>query len=191
MKITTNGITVELNTDATYTVTYPWGQEVYTKNFATYDLAADFIWNVTDRETGDAVLAAMKEAFRSEPTKEATKAKNTYIAIGHEHGKKDCTTCVAICQSSIKAFRADLRGWFVPVVVITEKKLHEMIAGKESADPLELLNMVKGLNSNYRVWNHICEFVKQCDDIMLEKIEDAKARQAELDAEDEAYWASR
>ncbi len=60
--MTTHGFTILRNDDASYTVTYPWGESTYTKEFGNLASATDFIWNVAyDRETFEAVKGAIEE----------------------------------------------------------------------------------------------------------------------------------
>ncbi len=57
---TTHGISVTSN--GTFTVTYPWGESTYTKEFRIYDHTIDFIWNVShDHETFEAFKGAIEE----------------------------------------------------------------------------------------------------------------------------------
>ncbi|MFI3279634.1 MAG: hypothetical protein R3Y55_03815 [Rikenellaceae bacterium] len=78
MKITTNGITVELTEQGTYAVTYPWGKNYHTQEFRSNDTLQDvknFIWNITNRENGDAVLAALEDFENLRTELAAEKAK--------------------------------------------------------------------------------------------------------------------
>lgn len=89
-----------------------------------------------------------------------------YLAIGHWKETPNATISVAMECSSVKSFRENLYGnTFVPYVIISEKKL----AILDTTD--DLFNEVKKLTTNYRKWNHICDYIVQCLDIMHEKIE--------------------
>lgn len=90
-----------------------------------------------------------------------------YIAIGHWSENKKATFSVAMKCTSIKDFRSQLAGnCFVPYVIITEQKLEKL----GSVSDMDLFDEVKKLTSNYRIWNHICDYVEQCYDIMQEKM---------------------
>ena len=96
--------------------------------------------------------------------------KKTYLAIGHWAEEKTATFSVAMRCNSIKDFRKQLAGnGFVPYVVITENKMNVL----RSADEFGLYDEVKKLTGNYRKWNHICDYIEQCWDIMEEKMMNA------------------
>lgn len=91
-----------------------------------------------------------------------------FLAIGHWTENKNATLTVAMAAQNIKDFREQLKGnAFVPYVVITENKLKEL----ETVSEENLYEWVKKLTTNYRKWDHICDYIDQCYDIMKEKLE--------------------
>ena len=92
-----------------------------------------------------------------------------YLAIGHWTGN-DNTTCVAMKANNAKDFRDQLNGnGFIPFVGITEKKLETL----ESVEGFEIYEEVKKMTTNYRRWEDITEYIEQCFDIMIEKMQKA------------------
>ena len=93
-----------------------------------------------------------------------------YGAIGHWAENKNATVSVALRCSNKDDFRRQLAGnGFVPYVIITEKKLETL----KNVYDMDLYDEVKKLTSNYRIWNHICDYVDQCIDILEEKMQNA------------------
>ena len=89
-----------------------------------------------------------------------------YIAIGHWRDSKNIT-CVASTQNTMKDFRNDLiNNEFVAYVVLTEKKFETV----KNATSLELFKEVQKLTSNYHVWENVTDYIKECLDIIEEKI---------------------
>lgn len=93
-----------------------------------------------------------------------------YLAIGHWAESKNATVCVAMKCTTNKSFRENLAGnGFVPYVVISEKKMEIL----KNTDEFQLFYEVKKMTSNYRIWNHVCDYIDQCFDIMEEKMKNA------------------
>lgn len=89
-----------------------------------------------------------------------------YLAIGHFRELEN-VTCVSSLGSSIKDFRKELSGnAFIPYVVITEEKFHNL----KNMDSFELYEAVKKMTTNYRVWDVVTDYISQCFDIMEEKL---------------------
>lgn len=89
-----------------------------------------------------------------------------YIAIGHWRDSKNIT-CVASTQNTMKDFRNDLiNNEFVAYVVLTEKKFETV----KNATSLELFKEVQKLTSNYHVWENVTDYIKECLDIIEEKM---------------------
>lgn len=94
-----------------------------------------------------------------------------YTAIGHFKGSKNITS-VAIEQNTKKDFLNDCYGnEFVPYVVITEKMFGKVQNCEYETDVYEI---VKKMTSNYRVWDIVSEYLWECRDIVLNKMEAAK-----------------
>lgn len=101
---------------------------------------------------------------------------NFYIAIGHWGEGRDTITSLVNCNHTMKDFRRDLKGnGFIPYVVLTEKRFQKMLEAKNADECFGLFDLVKSLTSNYRVWNLVTEYIEQCDDIIQEKLDKAKA----------------
>ena len=97
-----------------------------------------------------------------------------YAAIGHFKDNKNLTS-VALTASTKKSFMQDCYGnEFVPYVVITESMLKKLL----DCDCMGLFDQVKKLTTNYRVWNDVCEYIEQCGDILADKMETEKCREA-------------
>lgn len=94
-----------------------------------------------------------------------------YIAIGHFKDNKNHLTCVSFQASTKANFATDLRGNdFVAIAVFTEKNFNEI----KNMDIFELIDKVKKITTNYRVWNDIIDYIEQCADIMEEKLASAQ-----------------
>lgn len=90
-----------------------------------------------------------------------------YIAIGHWEESKNITSVVDV-DTSIKNFRQTLSGnAFIPYVIITEKRFKNF----ETMNDYDIFEEVKKMTSNYRVWDSVSDYIAQCFDIMLEKLE--------------------
>lgn len=93
-----------------------------------------------------------------------------YVAIGHFKDNENITS-IAMTQTTKKAFMRDCYGnEFVPYVVLTETMLEKVL----SLDAMDLWDQVKKLTSNYRVWSQVAEYIEQCADIILEKVNAAQ-----------------
>lgn len=93
-------------------------------------------------------------------------AEKKYIVIGHWKESKNMT-CISSIGSSIKELRKDLSGnAFVPYVVITEEKFHNL----KNMHSLDIYEEVKKMTTNYRVWDDVTDYILQCFDIMEEKL---------------------
>ena len=89
-----------------------------------------------------------------------------YIAIGHWRDSKNIT-CAALIQNTMKGVRKDLIGIdFVVYVVLTEKKLETL----KNANYFEVYKEVRKLTSNCHVWENVTDYIKQCFDIIEEKM---------------------
>lgn len=94
-----------------------------------------------------------------------------YAAIGHFKDNKNMTS-VALTQQTKKAFMQDCYGnEFVPYVVITESMLEKLLSCEDEFDTFQ---QVKKLTTNYRVWNDVIEYLMQCSDILVEKMNNAR-----------------
>lgn len=91
-----------------------------------------------------------------------------FIAIGHFKESENITS-VAEEQVSREAFMDDLKGnAFTAWAVIGERKMKAL---KESlSDDNKLLEEIKKLTGNYRVWNELLDYVGQCWDIVESKL---------------------
>lgn len=88
-----------------------------------------------------------------------------YIAIGHWSEIKDITS-VACESSNMKNFRDTLGGnCFIPYVIFTEERFRNL----ETMSNDEIWEMIKKMTTNYRKWNDIYEYIKQCYEIMYRK----------------------
>lgn len=89
-----------------------------------------------------------------------------YIAIGHYKNNENIT-CVACSARTLQDFKKDLKSNdFIPFVSITEKMLKRISA----LEGYDLFEQVKRMTSNYRVWEDVTEYIEQCFDIMLKRI---------------------
>lgn len=96
-----------------------------------------------------------------------------YVAIGHFKDSKNIT-CVAMMQTTKKAFMADCYGnEFVPYVVLTEKMLSKIQA---YTDELDIYEQVKKMTTNYHVWNDVTGYLGGCFDIIAARVEAAKTQ---------------
>jgi hypothetical protein len=94
-----------------------------------------------------------------------------YAAIGHFNDSKNITA-IAFQQNTKKDFLRDCYGnAFVPYVVLTEKTLSKV---QECRSSLEIFETIKGLTSNFRVWDDVTEYLEQCFDLLTEKVNAAK-----------------
>lgn len=95
----------------------------------------------------------------------------TYAAIGHFRESKNMVS-VAMKASTKKNFAANLGGnAFVPYIIITEGTLERLKTA--DGDAMETFEIVKGLTSNYRIWNEVTDYIEQCLDILEERIQNA------------------
>ena len=98
---------------------------------------------------------------------------NVYVAIGHFKDNKNIT-CVALTQVTKKAFIADCYGnEFVPYVVLTEKIFQKI---QSCPDSMEIFKQVKKMTTNYRVWDDVTDYLCNCFDIVINKVENAKVQ---------------
>lgn len=92
-----------------------------------------------------------------------------YIAIGHFKENENVTSIAMACNS-VADFRKDcIHNGFVVWCVISEKKMEVL----KSCSRFDLLPEVAKLNSNYRRWDVLMDYIEQCADIMLERLENA------------------
>lgn len=93
-----------------------------------------------------------------------------YLAIGHF---KECKNMVSVAMkcNTKESFKQNLTGnEFVAYVVITESKFNKI----KYLDSFDLYEEVKKMTTNYRKWNYIVEYIEQCLDIMMERLEKAE-----------------
>ncbi len=94
-----------------------------------------------------------------------------YAAIGHFKDSENITSIASI-QTTKRDFEQECRGnTFVPYIVITEKMFQKL---KDCKDSWEIYNIVKKMTSNYRVLDHVVDYLEQCMDIIMQQIETAR-----------------
>lgn len=93
-----------------------------------------------------------------------------YIAIGHFKDSKNVTS-VVIPQVTKKAAVSDCYGnAFVPYVVLTEKTFKNLPLN----DDLEVFYLVKKMTTNYRIWGIVTDYLTECADLIIEKLNNAE-----------------
>lgn len=94
-----------------------------------------------------------------------------YAAIGRFKDERHMTAIV-LTQNTKKAFMRDCYGnGFVPYVVLTETMIDKVFALECSMDVYE---QVKKLTSNYRVWNNVTDYIAQCGECILDRVEELR-----------------
>lgn len=95
-----------------------------------------------------------------------------FVAIGHYKGENGITS-VAGTAYNVKDFRKQLiKNDFVQYVVISEKMLNRLLDMIDNED-MSVFNQVEKMTNNYRKWNDITDYIMQCSDIMVERMEKA------------------
>ena len=95
-----------------------------------------------------------------------------YLAIGHFKESKNITSVAMECTTKKSFYESLLGNEFVPYAIITPKKM-KTLESKLNDPFFGLWDEVKKLNSNYRTWDVLRDYIEQCFDIMKEKIENA------------------
>lgn len=94
-----------------------------------------------------------------------------YVAIGHYKGSENII-CVATMQATKKAFVTDCNNnSFVTYVVMTETMLARVVAADKV---FGVYDLVKKMTSNYRIWDDVTDYLTNCIDIIVDKVESIK-----------------